>query len=67
MRQLHLGGILRIPAVRQVMLLIGVAASVAAGFAVVLWSQTPDYAQLYGNLEARDAAAAILALSSCSG
>jgi flagellar M-ring protein FliF len=56
MRQLHLGGVLRIPAVRQVLLLIGVAASVAAGFAVVLWSQTPDYAQLYGNLEARDAA-----------
>jgi flagellar M-ring protein FliF len=56
MRQMHLAGILRIPAVRQVLLLIGVAASVAAGFAVVLWSQTPDYAQLYGNLEARDAA-----------
>lgn len=56
MRQMHLGGVLRIPAVRQVLLLIGVAASVAAGFAVVLWSQTPDYAQLYGNLEASDAA-----------
>jgi flagellar M-ring protein FliF len=51
-----LGSVLRIPAVRQVSLLIGVAASVAAGFAVVLWSQTPDYAQLYGNLEGRDAA-----------
>lgn len=56
MRQMHLGSVLRIPAVRQVMLLVGVAASVAAGFAVVLWSQTPDYAQLYGNLEGRDAA-----------
>jgi flagellar M-ring protein FliF len=56
MRQMHLGSVLRIPAVRQVLLLIGVAASVAAGFAVVLWSQTPDYAQLYGNLEGRDAA-----------
>ena len=55
-RQMHLGSVLRIPAVRQVMLLVGVAASVAAGFAIVLWSQTPDYAQLYGNLEGRDAA-----------
>ena len=64
MRQIHLGGILRIPAVRQVLLLIGVAASVAAGFAVVLWSQTPDYTQLYGNLEARDAAEVAEALRS---
>ncbi|MEX2257893.1 MAG: flagellar basal-body MS-ring/collar protein FliF [Woeseia sp.] len=55
-RQMDLGGVLRIPAVRQVMLLIGVAASVAAGFAVVMWSQTPGYAQLYGNLEGSDAA-----------
>ncbi|HWM27780.1 MAG TPA: flagellar basal-body MS-ring/collar protein FliF [Woeseiaceae bacterium] len=55
-RQMHLGGVLRIPAVRQVILLIGVAASVAAGFAVVLWSQTPEYAQLYGNLESGDTA-----------
>jgi flagellar M-ring protein FliF len=56
MRQMHLASVLRIPAVRQVSLLIGVAASVAAGFAIVLWSQTPDYAQLYANLEGRDAA-----------
>lgn len=55
-RQLSLGGVLRIPAVRQVLLLIGVAASVAAGFAVVLWSQTPAYTQLYGDLEGSDAA-----------
>lgn len=53
---MHLGGVLRIPAVRQVILLIGVAASVAVGFAVVLWSQTPEYAQLYGNLESSDTA-----------
>ncbi|MGH8167966.1 MAG: flagellar basal-body MS-ring/collar protein FliF, partial [Woeseiaceae bacterium] len=55
-RQMHLRGVLRIPAVRQVILLIGVAASVAAGFALVLWSQTPEYAQLYGNLESSDTA-----------
>lgn len=52
----NLGGVMRIPAVRQVSLLIGVAAAVAIGFAIVLWSQTPGYAQLYGRLEAADAA-----------
>lgn len=35
---------------RQVGLLVGLAASVALGFAVVLWSQQPDYRPLYGSL-----------------
>ena len=33
---------------RQVGLMVGLAASVAIGFAVVLWSQQPDYRPLYG-------------------
>ena len=41
--QIQLGNLLQIPAVRQVMLLVGVAVAVAAAVAVVLWSQTPDY------------------------
>ena len=53
---LSLTGVLRIPAVRQVVLLIGVAASVAAGLAIVLWSQTPVYTQLYSGLDTADAA-----------
>lgn len=40
---------------RQVGLLVGLAASVAIGFAVVLWSQQPDYRPLYGSLEGMDA------------
>jgi flagellar M-ring protein FliF len=60
--QMNLGGVLRIPAVRQVTTLIGVAAAVAAGFAIFLWSQTPGYTQLYGNLEAADAAQVVEAL-----
>ncbi len=48
--QISLLGVLRIPAVRQVLLLIGVAAAVAVGFAIVLWSQSPGYTQLYGAL-----------------
>ncbi len=47
---MSLATVLRIPAVRQVMLLIGVAAAVAVGFAIVLWSQTPGYTQLYGDV-----------------
>ena len=40
---------------RQVGLLVGLAASVAIGFAVVLWSQQPDYRPLYGSLAGLDA------------
>ncbi|CAD5108368.1 flagellar basal-body MS-ring/collar protein FliF [Zestomonas carbonaria] len=40
---------------RQVGLLVGLAASVAVGFAVVLWSQQPDYRPLFGSLSGVDA------------
>ncbi|MQT96759.1 flagellar basal-body MS-ring/collar protein FliF [Pseudomonas helleri] len=40
---------------RQVGLMVGLAASVAIGFAVVLWSQQPDYRPLYGSLAGMDA------------
>ena len=39
---------------RQIGLLVGLAASVAIGFAVVLWSQQPDYKPLLGNLAGMD-------------
>ncbi|MHA6494546.1 flagellar basal-body MS-ring/collar protein FliF [Pseudomonas borbori] len=39
---------------RQIGLLVGLAASVAIGFAVVLWSQQPDYRPLYGSLDGMD-------------
>lgn len=53
---LNLNGVLAIPAVRQLLLLVGVAASVAVGFAVVLWSQSPVFTQLYSDLDTADAA-----------
>ncbi len=56
--QMNLAGVLQIPAVRQVMLLIGVAAAVAAGFAIVLWSQTPQFTQLASDMSAAEASAA---------
>ena len=55
-------GFQRLPALRQVGLMIGLAASVALGVAVVLWSQKPNYTLLYGNLSSKDAGHVIEAL-----
>jgi flagellar M-ring protein FliF len=38
------------PLLRQLGLLVGLAASVALGVGIVLWSQSPDYTQLYKDL-----------------
>ncbi len=62
--QLSLGSVMRIPAVRQVLLLVGVAAAVAAGFAIVLWSQTPQFTTLYGDMTANESAEVADALRS---
>jgi flagellar M-ring protein FliF len=48
---------------RQLGLLVGLAASVAIGFAVVLWSQQPDYRPLYGSLNGMDASQVVDVLS----
>ncbi|WP_432697729.1 flagellar basal-body MS-ring/collar protein FliF [Marinobacterium sp. YM272] len=40
---------------RQLGLMVGLAASIAIGFAVVLWSQEPDYRVLFSNLTFADA------------
>lgn len=47
---------------RQAGLLIGIAASVALGVAVVMWAQTPNYSLLFGGLSDRDANAVVEAL-----
>ena len=44
------------PSLRPLVLLIGVAAAVAAGVGVVLWSKEPTYSLLYANLGQQDAA-----------
>lgn len=62
--QMNLAGALRIPAIRQALLLFGVAAAIAAGFAIVLWSRTPVFTPLYGDLNAPDAADVAEALRS---
>lgn len=50
-----LNGFGRLSILRQFGLMIGLAASIAIGFAVVLWSRAPDYRVLFSNLEFADA------------
>ncbi len=47
-------GLNRLPVLRQIGLMVGLAASVAIGVAVVLWSQSPNYQQLYSGLSETD-------------
>jgi len=47
---------------RPLLLLLGIAAAVAAGVAVMLWWQGPDWSLLYGNLSARDTSEVVQAL-----
>ncbi len=49
-----LQGIGGLGVLRQLGLMVGLAASVAIGFAVVLWSQGEDYQPLYTNLDKMD-------------
>jgi flagellar M-ring protein FliF len=47
---------------RPLFMLIGIAAAVAVGVAVTLWSQTPEYSVLYAGLSMEDTAAIVQAL-----
>jgi len=58
--------LLNTSATRQMLLLVGVAAAVALGVAVVLWSRGPNYALLYAGLEDKDAAAVVQALQTAN-
>ncbi len=62
--RLDLKQLARTPATRQLMLLVGLAAAVALGVAVVLWSRGPNFGLLYAGLEQKDAAAITQALQS---
>ena len=57
-----LKSLLRNPATRLLMLLFGVAAAVAFGVAIVLWSRGPNYALLYAGLDPKDASSITQAL-----
>ncbi|AKH69409.1 flagellar basal-body M-ring protein/flagellar hook-basal body protein FliF [Spongiibacter sp. IMCC21906] len=51
---------------RQLLILVGIAASVALGVAAVLWSQGPDYRSLYTGLAPDRAAAVVDVLSAAN-
>ncbi len=55
-------GLNGLDALRQVGLMIGLAASVAIGVTVVLWSWTPNYGVLYGALAEQDVGTVLDAL-----
>lgn len=48
--------------IRHLAVMLGVVASVALGVAVVLWSQEPNYAPLYGSLAEQDSSQIVQAL-----
>lgn len=52
----------RVPGAKQFLLLVGIAAAVALGVALVLWSHGPSMSVLEGNLEPRDVSAIQAAL-----
>jgi flagellar M-ring protein FliF len=51
---------------RPLLLLVGIAAAVAAGVTVVLWSRGPEYSMLYANLAAEDQAQITQALDAAA-
>ncbi|MEN8128909.1 MAG: flagellar basal-body MS-ring/collar protein FliF [Pseudomonadota bacterium] len=55
-------GFSKLPALRQLGLMLGLAASVALGVGVVLWSQQPNYSLLYASISAADAGHVVDAL-----
>lgn len=50
------------PQLKPLLILVGIAAAVAAGVGVVLWSKEPTYSLLYGNLSQQDSAQIVQAL-----
>ncbi|MEO1203175.1 MAG: flagellar basal-body MS-ring/collar protein FliF, partial [Pseudomonadota bacterium] len=59
---MNLAMLIRVPAVRQLLLLIGVSLAVAAGFVVASWSQQPAMTMLYTNIGTAEAADIVSAL-----
>ncbi|MFK7974633.1 MAG: flagellar basal-body MS-ring/collar protein FliF [Halioglobus sp.] len=58
------GNISRQPVVRQLQLLIGLAASIALGLGLFQWASTPDFTPLYGELSPSASAEVVTALDS---
>lgn len=50
------------PVIKQVSLIVALAATIAIGVALVLWSQSPSYALLFGGLDSRQSAEIVKSL-----
>lgn len=57
-------GLTQIPGVRQLLVLLGIAAAIAVGITVAVWSRSPVLAPLYTGLDERDASQVVQALQS---
>jgi len=55
-------GVFELPLVKQLGLFIGFAASIALGIYMVMWSQSPDYVPLYGQMNNKDSGEVVEAL-----
>ncbi len=55
-------GLMANPAVRQLLVMLTLAGSIALGIVVVLWAWTPNYTVLYGSLTEKDASEIMTAL-----
>jgi len=55
-----------LPVMRQMGLMLGLAASVALGFYVVLWARTPEYSMLFGSLSDAEMAEVATALETAA-
>ncbi len=56
-------GFFDLPLAKQLILLVGLAASIALGIYIVLWSKTPDFVPLYSQLSTRDSSDVVDALA----
>jgi len=52
----------QLPVLRQLGLMVGLAASIALGAGIIFWAQEPEYKPLYGNLSEMDASQVINSL-----
>lgn len=59
-----LNGINAVPGLRQILLLVGLAASVAIGVSIVMWAKEPGYQTLYAGLDQQAAAQVVEMLQS---
>ncbi|MBL8200124.1 MAG: flagellar M-ring protein FliF [Chromatiales bacterium] len=56
----------RMPGMRQLLVLIGLAASISMGVTAAFWMQDPGYTVLFGNISDKESSAVINVLSSAS-